>query len=161
MPTVALAKGHILCIYILKGFGKPFHSVVTKMLFTLILSIVIACVGFVSATAPPTFARADFVPGALGPLSGSVLFIAAGDGVIVSLEISGFPEEGGPWPYHRTPSRIYHLTQSINTLSLIITVPRLVHHSLSLMKQISLFLVPTRFPLKDVALETWQVNSVT
>jgi hypothetical protein len=28
------------------------------------------------------------------------LFTASGEGVLVSLSLSGFPTEGGPWPYH-------------------------------------------------------------
>jgi hypothetical protein len=37
-------------------------------------------------------------------LSGSVLFTMSGDGCQVDLEISGFPSEGGPWPYHSISS---------------------------------------------------------
>jgi hypothetical protein len=71
------------------------------MLSTLVSSLVVLCAaGVVSAAAPPPFARANLVPGALGPLSGDVLFTASGEGVQVDLEISGFPGEGGPWPYH-------------------------------------------------------------
>jgi len=62
--------------------------------------VLAAAAGLVSAAAPPAFARANLVPGPLGPLSGSVLFTASGEGVIVSLEVSNFPETGGPWPYH-------------------------------------------------------------
>jgi len=62
--------------------------------------VLAAGAGLVSAAAPPTFARANLVPGPLGPISGSVLFTASGEGVVVSLELSNFPESGGPWPYH-------------------------------------------------------------
>jgi hypothetical protein len=71
------------------------------MLSTLVSSLVVlASSQFVSAAAPPPFARANLVAGALGPLSGNVLFTMSGDGCQVDLEISGFPLEGGPWPYH-------------------------------------------------------------
>jgi hypothetical protein len=39
----------------------------------------------------------------LGPISGNVLFTASGEGCTVDLLLSGFPSEGGPWPYHGTP----------------------------------------------------------
>lgn len=71
------------------------------MLSTLVSSLVILGGSqFVSAAAPPPFARANLVPGPLGPLSGSVLFTMSGSGCQVDLEISGFPAQGGPWPYH-------------------------------------------------------------
>ena len=70
---------------------------VSSLLSSLVLLIGARSIS--AATAPP-FARANLVPGPLGPLSGSVLFTSAGQGVTVGLEISGFPEEGGPWPYH-------------------------------------------------------------
>jgi hypothetical protein len=59
--------------------------------------------GMVSAAAPPPFARANLVPGGTGPLFGNVLFTMSGEGVQVDLSISGFPNEGGPWPYHGIP----------------------------------------------------------
>jgi hypothetical protein len=46
------------------------------------------------------FASANLEPGPLGPLTGSVLFTQNGSGVTVDLSVSGFPDEGGPWPYH-------------------------------------------------------------
>lgn len=72
------------------------------MLNTLVSSLVVlsGAAGMVSAAAPPPFARANLVSGALGPLSGDVLFTMSGEGVQVDLSISGFPAEGGPWPYH-------------------------------------------------------------
>lgn len=69
------------------------------MLFKLASSVALLS-SVVSAAAPPTFARANLVPGPLGPISGDVLFTASGEGVLVSLSLSGFPTEGGPWPYH-------------------------------------------------------------
>lgn len=62
--------------------------------------ILLSGAGLASAAAPPPFARANLVPGATGPLSGNVLFTASGSGCQVDLEISGFPQSGGPWPYH-------------------------------------------------------------
>lgn len=62
--------------------------------------VLLSGAGLVSAAGPQPFARANLVPGVLGPLSGDVLFTASGEGVRVSLSISGFPAEGGPWPYH-------------------------------------------------------------
>jgi hypothetical protein len=71
------------------------------MLTSLISSLVILSgAGLVSASSFPTFAVANLIPGPMGPLSGSVLFTSAGEGVTVSLLISGFPPESGPWPYH-------------------------------------------------------------
>ena len=71
------------------------HSPLVSSVFVLAVGA-----GLVSAVTPPTFARASFVPGPMGPLSGNVLFTALGEGVIVSLEIGNFPVQGGPWPYH-------------------------------------------------------------
>lgn len=62
--------------------------------------VLLSGAALVSAAASPTFATATLVPGVLGPLSGEVLFKASGPGVQVSLTITGFPAEGGPWPYH-------------------------------------------------------------
>jgi len=72
------------------------------MLSTLVSSLVVlgSTAGLVSAAAPPPFARGNLVPGATGPLFGDVLFTMSGEGVQVDLSISGFPAEGGPWPYH-------------------------------------------------------------
>ena len=76
------------------------------MLTTLVsLLVVLSGASHVSAGVPPLFARANLVPGPMGPLSGSVLFTSAGEGITVSLSISGFPVEGGPWPYHGISSK--------------------------------------------------------
>lgn len=73
------------------------------MLSTFLSSLVI--LGAASlASADATFATVLLNPGELGPLSGSVMFTAAGEGVNVALAISGFPSEGGPFPYHGTLS---------------------------------------------------------
>ena len=77
------------------------------MLSTLVSSLVVLSgVGMVSAAARPTFATANLVPGATGPLYGGALFTASGAGVHVELSIGGFPLEGGPWPYHGIPSNL-------------------------------------------------------
>jgi hypothetical protein len=71
------------------------------MLSTLISSLLLLTgANLVSAATPPTFATAQLVAGPLGPLTGDVLFTSDGEGVTVSLSISGFPAQGGPWPYH-------------------------------------------------------------
>jgi len=75
--------------------------------------ILLSGAGIASAAAPPPFARANLIPGALGPLSGNVLFTASGSGCQVDLEISGFPQSGGPWPYHGT---FYHFFNQINII---------------------------------------------
>src|SRR5271170_2964297 len=64
---------------------RPTTYTLSKMFSTLVSSLVLlSCgAGFVSAAAPPPFATANLVSGPLGPLSGSVLFTSAGQGVTV------------------------------------------------------------------------------
>jgi len=74
------------------------------MLSTFLSSLVILGGASLASAADATFATVLLNPGGLGPLSGSVMFTAAGEGVNVALAISGFPSEGGPFPYHGTLS---------------------------------------------------------
>src|ERR1700694_1765909 len=71
------------------------------MLSTLVSTLaILSSARVISAAAPPPFARANLIPGPLGPISGDVLFTASGEGCTVSLSLAGLPSEGGPWPYH-------------------------------------------------------------
>jgi hypothetical protein len=72
----------------------------SKMAFTLFLSFVLGLGAAAHRMAEPTYAAVQLFPGPLGPLTGNVLFTSVEKGVVVSLSISGFPSEGGPWPYH-------------------------------------------------------------